>query len=525
MMPFNFGSYNMYLKKKMNNKSSSPPPATYIVPNIVGMTSTNATLALMGVNLTVGRITGSSGNVTFQCPPAGTTLSLGQKVDYNLTVGAPVVTYYVAKTGLDTNDALTEATPLLTIQRSIVKIENNYPNQLVNVYVKNGTYIEMVVCSTDFIKLLSYPNHTPAISGDATLPGDYGTLFRTYSIARDCTLDGFDIINANMTGTHVSGYAAILGGSRSIMRHCRVHEIWDSGVTALGDDCLLEYNTVYNCCMNNSAGLSPPGWGAGLTLNSGTAANEIPDQVSRGIIRYNIVYDNFGEGISTFISNNVQIYGNTTYDNWSANLYFMNCVNCSGYNNLVYASTNPTAPARYTPSQGITLADERPISVAPLSSGIKLHNNFVRNTAVQLFAFTQIPGTGLVNAEIFNNTFDTFVATGQGGPNNITNSNSQIRNNIITDSANSVIPGNTGLTFSNNNWNITAPANASGTGNVIGNPLLAHTGATTRGALSPNWFKITAGSPCINAGVSVGLTTDYFGNAITGLPDIGGHEL
>lgn len=37
-------------------------------------------------------------------------------------------------------------------------------------------------------------------------------------------------------------------------------------------------------------------------------------------------------------------------------------------------------------------------------------------------------------------------------------------------------------------------------------------------------FRLQAGSPAINAGVNVGLTTDYLGNAIAGLPDIGAYE-
>jgi parallel beta-helix repeat protein len=37
-------------------------------------------------------------------------------------------------------------------------------------------------------------------------------------------------------------------------------------------------------------------------------------------------------------------------------------------------------------------------------------------------------------------------------------------------------------------------------------------------------FSLQVGSPCINAGVSVGLTRDYLGNLITGLPDIGALE-
>lgn len=37
-------------------------------------------------------------------------------------------------------------------------------------------------------------------------------------------------------------------------------------------------------------------------------------------------------------------------------------------------------------------------------------------------------------------------------------------------------------------------------------------------------FHLQAGSPCINAGVDVGLTSDYDGDPIVGLPDIGAYE-
>ena len=37
-------------------------------------------------------------------------------------------------------------------------------------------------------------------------------------------------------------------------------------------------------------------------------------------------------------------------------------------------------------------------------------------------------------------------------------------------------------------------------------------------------FTLQVTSPCINAGVDVGLTEDYAGNPIVGLPDIGAYE-
>lgn len=51
---------------------------------------------------------------------------------------------------------------------------------------------------------------------------------------------------------------------------------------------------------------------------------------------------------------------------------------------------------------------------------------------------------------------------------------------------------------------------------LTGNPLFVN-------AAIPN-FRLLAGSPTINAGVNVGLTSDYEGKPIRGLPDIGAYE-
>lgn len=52
------------------------------------------------------------------------------------------------------------------------------------------------------------------------------------------------------------------------------------------------------------------------------------------------------------------------------------------------------------------------------------------------------------------------------------------------------------------------------TGNITSDPLF----------VSASDFRLQSGSPCINAGIDVGLETDYLGNPIRGLPDIGAYE-
>jgi hypothetical protein len=61
-----------------------------------------------------------------------------------------------------------------------------------------------------------------------------------------------------------------------------------------------------------------------------------------------------------------------------------------------------------------------------------------------------------------------------------------------------------------------ASAYGSSTNSIQTDPLLVNSTSLN--------FQLQTGSPCINAGVNVGLTTDFLGNPIIGLPDIGAYE-
>jgi hypothetical protein len=74
--------------------------------------------------------------------------------------------------------------------------------------------------------------------------------------------------------------------------------------------------------------------------------------------------------------------------------------------------------------------------------------------------------------------------------------------------------GTTYTTFAG--WQAASGQDAHG---LYGNPLLVNAGGS-----SAEDYKLASDSPCINAGVNVGLTEDYEGNPIVGLPDIGAYE-
>jgi hypothetical protein len=93
------------------------------------------------------------------------------------------------------------------------------------------------------------------------------------------------------------------------------------------------------------------------------------------------------------------------------------------------------------------------------------------------------------------------------------------------------LPTNSGITDSEFNWLVDELKK---NGVMIKNVYEAYQYISANGTASGDGFvrtftdasdyRLRSGSPAINAGVDVGLTTDYDGKAIKGLPDIGAYE-
>jgi uncharacterized repeat protein (TIGR02059 family) len=146
-------------------------------------------------------------------------------------------------------------------------------------------------------------------------------------------------------------------------------------------------------------------------------------------------------------------------------------------------------------------------------------------------------GSGTItynNWNILNNVFSSY----QGGtsssmwgvsvpqcPNKVS-TNITIRNNIIInfDYAGVVCyPANL-VSIENNifygNGNSNDPRNSTGLTNLT----IANNIKKDPGFVSSTDFRLQSGSPAINAGIGVGLTQDYLGNAVDLMPDIGAYE-
>ena len=77
------------------------------------------------------------------------------------------------------------------------------------------------------------------------------------------------------------------------------------------------------------------------------------------------------------------------------------------------------------------------------------------------------------------------------------------------------------LVYNHTNATIVSYAGSSVTNNTYDNNII---GSDPTFVTPGSDFHLQAGSPCINAGIDVGLTEDYDGQAVDDPPEIGAYE-
>jgi chitodextrinase len=422
---------------------------------------------------------------------------------------AYAATYYVSPSGNDANTGTTLSAPVKTITKAVSKA-------LVSgdiIYVLTGTYVESFSIRKNGITLSSYPGNSPVIDGGTTLPvNNWEDLITVYG--SNNTISGFELKNSNVNG-RVQGCRAIrLEGNYNRVSNVKAHHTWDAGIVVFGDNNIVEDSIIYQAALWNSIAQGANGinWAGALSARG----------VVNLILRRNIIYNNWGEGIILMDADHPIVEDNVSYDNWTYNLYFDNTQYGIMQRNLVYTSSSPAIPLR-SAGQGILLTDEYSSPSIPSSYNTVI-NNLVYNTDINAFDWTKVANTGLNNVLIANNTIvDGNLRTGVGGSLNIVNKNSQIRNNIIL-GRNSFVPSNTGITFSHNNWAVIPPKAASAS-NIVGDPQIARTGTTTPGTLTSDYFKVLGSSQVRDTAMPLNsVTNDFFKVTRGAAPDIGGYE-
>ncbi len=417
-------------------------------------------------------------------------------------------TYYVATWGSDGNPG-SESAPFRTIGRGA-----SAANAGDTVYVRGGTYVESVNItksgnSSAPIRLHAYPGETPVMDGQSWTPGTWGSLILLSGNYID--VSGFELKNSAQYGT-------MLYGHHNSVRNMNVHHSYLNGVTARGDYSLVENCRVWQNSLDNYQGSGNGMWGAGLT-----AARDPVNGITDGaVLRRNVVYNNWGEGASTFEANGTVMEDNVVYDNWTVNLYLSDLTNGLIQGNLVYTTPNNPTGRRST---GMGLADE---TTKNPSRNITIVNNVVSQTATNFTWWSGISNSGMNNVLVAHNTFvnatGTNIAIGYGS-----HQNTRFANNVIQQDDSAQIAWvdsrNGGLTYSRNLWSKSRPGNVSSWDDIVADSLLARIGGTVAGQLSGDWFKLQSSSPAINkANVISSITQDFFGNNRDSTPDIGAVE-
>lgn len=448
--------------------------------------------------------------------------------------------YYVATDGSNNNSG-TIGSPLQTITHAISHISGGD-----TIYIRGGTYYERVYMSgksgtAESPTIISgYLDEEVIIDGSQTILGA-GSYLVQMTTTDYLTLTKLTVANSGMEDL-VDGHGGgiYVNGAHCVLSNIKMHDINDSGIV-LGDlssDSILEYSEGYNLCMNNSDGLpySVDGrtWGAGMNIR-GTG----------NILRHCVVHDCWGEGISITKATNGLLEDNTIYDTYSSTLYCMNSVNCIVQRNLIYQTKSMGWNDSYvTPhwSTGLHHGNETYVDYMHNTNN-KLINNIVKGTGI-LFHVSSLNGGILANNTFVNaygsNYSGTYYSTYLGGNVNYDWNDSSlpewgillggnVYNNIIMQedtSVSMVITSSvTGNTYSNNIWNKTPNAYASGTNDIIGDPSIHKDGSTAAGALSYSYFRLLPNSPAINAGTYIAdVSIDYTESVRGNPPDMGALE-
>lgn len=430
----------------------------------------------------------------------------------NQLLAIPVLadnSYYVATNGSDSNPG-TKSQPFATLSKAVSEVE---AGDTVYVrggtyYLKNGLWIGKSGTQLAHIVFQSYPGETAIVDGkNMSDDNDVFTIGGDY-----IDIKNFEARNATRIGIN------IWGGQHIQILNNIVHDSKGAGIlmsytdSSQITDILVDGNTVYNNCLNNSDRTKSEGWPSGIAADGD------------GDIRItnNTVYNNYGEGIGSWASDGL-ISGNRVYDNYSVEVYLSNTTDTRVEKNLIYTLNNSKFYRFNQPASGIQLANE--------GASNKLDKNRIINNIViggrEGFSYYSSygHGGGLKNTIIANNTFYKSTRPLVLIEEDAGHKNTVIANNIFYQTGNVAITdveATSGLKFQNNLWYGGEAGSASGKNDVNADPLLVKPGTTVASD-----YKLKADSPAIDAGSRLNrVATDYAGlsRPVGNRYDIGAYE-
>lgn len=420
-------------------------------------------------------------------------------------MAAGINTYYVSTEGDDSNPG-TIAEPWRTLRRAA---EQAAAGDIV--YVRAGVYSEMLEIAQSGtpgtpIKFAAYPGEKVVIDGRNEIPSSFTGLVTVSGSW--VTVSGFEVRNSQYMGVG-------LFGQHVTVSDLYVHHSQRNGILIAGDYGKVQDSEVWRNSLFNEFHES------GSNDSGLSAARDLVDGVTdHAVIKGNTVWENWGEGISSYEANGTIIEGNISHDNLTTNIYISDSTNVLCTRNLVFMDPDSYING-YSAHVGIMLGDER---YTPPSAHIKVTNNIAYGNHRNFYWWQGVQGGGMDDVLVANNTFANSswlsgVVIHNGSHKNVVFAN----NLILQDDLLPVIMSahNPNITFLNNLWSKNPLGKITSPGDVIGDPKLARSGSP----FQPDWFRLLKKSPAIGkASPVLGIGEDFFGNRRDLAPDLGAVE-
>jgi parallel beta-helix repeat protein len=415
--------------------------------------------------------------------------------------------YYVSPIGNDTNPG-TYLLPWKSIGKAAQTLSAGD-----TVYIRDGIYHEVVsftISGTELnpIRIMAYPGENPIVDGEFILPGYWGTLL---AVRGDYIIvSGLEVRNSAYMGVLVYGNHLVVDNMN--VNNCRENGI----LITHGQHSIVQNCHVWRNALSNEYG-NGNGWASGLSA----ARNG----VAYSTIRHNTVWENWGEGISSYEANETIIEDNIVHDNYSANIYLSDSTNVLCQRNFVY--TNPSSYVfGYGSHAGIMMGDE---IYTPPSANITVINNIAYGNQGNFWWWQGIEGGGMNNVLVANNTFVNGIGDPDRGRGNVIISrgdhvNVRFENNLVRQDGELPVIAtrdHPGITYSHNLWSKLPYDYVISPSDIIDDPKLVETGDP----YSADWYTLSAISPAIGKALSLPeVIVDYFGNSRGSLPDMGAIE-
>jgi hypothetical protein len=409
--------------------------------------------------------------------------------------------YFVSPIGNDANPG-TFYLPWKTISKAALMV---HPGD--SVYIREGIYVEaprftISGTGTNPIKILAYPGEIPVIEGVNQLPSTYTGLV---SVFGDWVqISGLEIRNSKYVGLG-------LYGKHDTANKIFAHHNQKIGIHISGDYGVVENSNIWRNSIQNEFGISTS-WSSGLV-----ASRDSADGITEhAVMRKNVIWENWGQGINTHEANYIVIEDNIVHDSLITNIYIHDATNILCQRNFIYMN-----PASYIygfgSNVGIMMGDE---GNTPSANIIIINNISFGNS----WNYALWRGTNIINnIQIANNSFVNGMIAGNVSLRGY-HQNVRFENNIVQqdgDLPTILITLDPDVSFSHNLWSKPPIEAASGPGDIIADPQLSKTGDP----FSVEWFIPASSSPAIDHALVIPeVVDDYFGNPRGALPDMGAIE-